>query len=399
MRARTLNSHNEFGHCEVGLASLSHCSYCLSDMTLINPNPKNRVTFIGSLPPPFSGRTVMTQVVVDSLRNNGPIRCYDWSLGKPLQGVKLKLVRLWGATISILKVLFGSKHEKEVIYYPVSSDWGQLFDISIVVAARLRGYQTVLHHHVYSYIDKYDWRMAMTNRMLGKSGAHVVHCELMKQDLQARYSTEAQFLIVPPTIVSQEQNVTSRSTHEMFTLGFMSNLTIEKGLGHAIDTFEQLTESGYEVALVLAGPCKGRAEQSLIDRALAKWPQRIEYRGAVYEEAKKQFFADIDVFLFPTEYANESWGIVLTEALVTKCPVITYSRGCIPWIVQGGCGLVIEPEASFVELASELISRWIDDSEEHQRVCQLAGDRAELLNQESKRQFKTFLEDVRQLQS
>lgn len=367
-------------------------------MTSKETNKPNRVTFIGSLPPPYSGRTVMTLLIVDTLKANGPVRCYDWSTGKPLLGLKLKLVRLWGAMTSILKVLLGSKGEGEVIYYPVSSGWGQLFDIAIVAAARLRKYQTVLHHHVYSYIDQHDWRMALTNRLLGKEGAHVVHCDLMKSDFQAAYSTQAQFLIVPPTIVSQEQDVTSRSTHDSFTLGFMSNLTIAKGLGHVLDTFEHLTQSGHEVSLVLAGPCKGNAEHALIDRALAKWPQRVEYRGAVYDEQKDQFFADIDAFLFPTEYANESWGIVLTEALATKCPVIAYSRGCIPWIVQDGCGLVIQQEENFVELASELVIQWMEDPEKHRLACQLAGDRTEALNQESKRQFSDFLEDMKHFQ-
>ena len=363
-----------------------------------NNGPINRVTFIGSLPPPYSGRTVMTQVIVNALKANGPVRCFDWSTGKPLLGLKLKLVRLWGAVTSVLKVLLGSKGEGEVIYYPVSSGWGQLFDISIVAAARLRKYQTVLHHHVYSYIDQHDWRMALTNRLLGKEGAHVVHCDLMKNDLHARYSTEAQCLIVPPTIVSQEHCAVSRSTHDVFTLGFMSNLTLAKGLGHVLDTFEQLIQSGQEVLLVLAGPCKGKAEQDLIDRAQAKWPQQVEYRGAVYGEEKETFFADIDVFLFPTEYANESWGIVLTESLATRCPVIAYSRGCIPWIVQDGCGLVIQPEENFVELASELVTQWIENPEKHRLACQLAGDRTEALSQESKRQFSDFLEDMKHFQ-
>jgi len=366
-------------------------------MTTKKSNVTNHITYIGSLPPPFTGRTVMTQVIVNGLKNNGPLRCYDWSRGGPLLGVHLKLVRFFGAMTSILKVLFGSKQQEGVIYYPVNAGWGQLYDIAIVIVARLRGYHTVLHHHSYSYINKHDWRTALANHLLGESGTHVVHCELMKQDFLAMFSSRSPFLIVPPTIVSQEQGIPSRSTHEIFTLGFMSNLTIAKGLGHVLETFEQLIQSGHDVALILAGPCKGKAEHSLIDRALAKWPQQIEYRGAVYDEPKRQFFADIDVFLFPTEYVNESWGIVLTEALATKCPVIAYSRGCIPWIVQDGCGLVVEPEENFAEIASKLISQWIDDQEKHQRVCHLAGARAEALSQESKRQFSIFLKNMRQL--
>ena len=138
---------------------------------------------------------------------------------------------------------------------------------------------------------------------------------------------------------------------------------LAKGIDETIWTFERLAQQGRDVRLIIAGPCKGRAEQELIDASVAKWPERVDYRGAVYGAAKAQFFADVDALIFPTRYATESWGIVVTEALAAGVPVIARSRGCMPWIVDGQCGLVVARDAEFVAPAAELVGAWIDSPE------------------------------------
>jgi glycosyltransferase involved in cell wall biosynthesis len=271
------------------------------------------------------------------------------------------------------------------------------YDVAILAAARLRGYRLVVHHHVYSYIDRRDWRMALLLRVLGPSSIHVVHCEQMKGDFLAQYPIDAEFLFVPPTIVAQHLESAPRSRRERFTLGFMSNLTFDKGLDSVLATFAQLAASGRNVGMILAGPCQGVEERQALDEFVKRWPKNVEYRGPVYDAAKGQFFADIDVFLFPTRYRNESWGIVLTEALSANCPVISCRRGCVPWIVKNGCGIVIDDPKEFPHRASQAITDWMDDGQEFQQVQQRAGQRASLLSEEADRQFATFLQRLREI--
>ncbi|HJQ78598.1 MAG TPA: glycosyltransferase family 4 protein [Lacipirellulaceae bacterium] len=357
----------------------------------------NQITFIGALPPPVTGMTAMSQVIVEELKKGGPVRCFNWSAGRHLSGMRWKLVRVFGALRSFVRILFGRRPPRGVVYYPLSSGWGLFYDIAILAGARLRGYRLVLHHHVYSYIDRRDWRMALLLRVVGPSGIHVVHCEQMKNDFLAQYAIGSEFLFVPPTIVAQHLESAPRTRRERFTLGFMSNLTFAKGLDSALKTYDQLAREGRNVALVLAGPCHGAAERRVLDEFLAKWPNGVEYRGPVYDAAKGRFFADIDVFLFPTRYAKESWGIVLTEALSANCPVISCRRGCVPWIVQDGCGIVIGDPSEFPHHASQAIVNWMDDEQEFERAQQRAGERARLLSEEADRQFATFLQRLREI--
>jgi glycosyltransferase involved in cell wall biosynthesis len=358
------------------------------------PNP---ITFIGALPPPVTGMTAMSEVIVNALRQGGPVRCFNWSRGRHLSGLRWKIARILGATSSFFKVLLGRRPRGGVVYYPLSSGWGLFYDIAILAAARLRGYRVVVHHHVYSYIDRHDWRIALLNRLLGRNSIHVVHCEQMKRDFLAQYAIDVEFLFVPPTIVAQHLYTLPRNHHERFTLGFMSNLTFAKGLDCAMDTYDRLAGAGRNVALILAGPCHGTTEQRMLDEFVARRPDRVEYRGPVYGEDKGRFFADIDVFLFPTRYPNESWGIVLTEALATNCPVISCRRGCVPWIVQNGCGVVIEDPKDFSSQASQTVTKWMDNQQEFARARERAGDRARQLADEADQQFAHFLQRIREL--
>jgi glycosyltransferase involved in cell wall biosynthesis len=357
----------------------------------------NTLTFIGALPPPVTGMTAMSQVVVSALREGGPVHVLNWSRGKHLSGWRWKAARIWGACRAFITVLFGPRKARSVVYYPLSSGWGQLYDIAILSAARLRGYRIAVHHHVYSYIDRRNWRIAILNRIVGAGGVHVVHCAQMKDDFLETYPTTAEFLVLPPTVTSKDADVLPRKKHDEFTLGFMSNLTLEKGLDIALATFTRLAEQGHDVALILAGPCHRPIERRMIDEMVRMWPDRVQYRGAVYDEDKSRFFSDIDVFLFPTRYKNESWGIVLTESLAASCPVIACRRGCVPWIVRDGCGIVVDDVSDFVRDASQAIAAWIGDQHEYERCRQLAGERAKALADEADIEFAQFVRRMREL--
>jgi len=350
------------------------------------------VTFIGALPPPVTGMTAMTQVIVEALQRVASVRRFNWSRGKPLRGWRWRLARIWGATKSLLGLLLGGPACGGKLYYPVSCAAGLYYDLLIVGLARALGYKPVLHHHNYSYINRRDWRLAVLDRLIERAGAHAVHCEQMQQDFMARYQSRAKFLIVPPTIVSQQLATAESRPHDGFTLGFLSNLSFAKGVDDAIATFERLASEGRPVRLVLAGPCHGKQERALVQAATARWPGRIDYLGPVYGREKTDFYAALDAFIFPTR--NESWGIVLTEAFEFGCPAVARACGCVPWVVRPECGLVIDPAEDFAAKAAERIGGWIDNPQEHRLARAAAKLRSEELNKDAARELPEFVDQL-----
>lgn len=354
----------------------------------------NEVLFVGPLPPPVTGMTAMSAVIVEAMRRRMPTTIDNWSAGKPLKGWRWRIARLGGLVKTLAKLPFRGSGRGKVLYFAVNSGAGMYYDLAIAALGRVLGYRLVLHHHAYSYIDRRDWRAAWLDRLVGSDGAHALHCSLMQEHFLAHYPSRAKFLFVPPTIVSQQLEKAEPRPHDLFTLGFMSNLSLAKGIDEAIATFERLAVEGRRVALILAGPCMGTEERALVDAALSRWPGQIEYRGPVYGAEKAQFFADVDVFLFPTRYRNESWGIVLTEALSVGCPVISRSRGCVPWIVRGDCGVVVPPDGDFVAAATERIAAWIDSPDQFQGARTAARRRSDELEEDASRELPAFVEQI-----
>ena len=64
------------------------------------------------------------------------------------------------------------------------------------------------------------------------------------------------------------------------------------------------------------------------------------------EKKKIKFFRTSDIFVFPTYYERETFGIVNIEAMSWGLPVISSTEGAIPEIVQDGVtGFIVNPKS------------------------------------------------------
>lgn len=293
---------------------------------------------------------------------------------------------------SLMTLLARGFAPQSTLYYPISSGLGLYKDLAFLATTKFLGYRLVIHHHTYAYIYARDWRVALLDRLVGHRGAHIVHCELMRDDFLATYGSKSSFILVPPTVVSKRFKAAQSKPHAGFVIGFLSNLSLAKGLDDAIATFELLAATGEKIRLILAGPCHDQSDRQLIDSTISRWPNQVEYLGPVYDEAKARFFAEIDAFVFPTR--NESWGIVLSEALTAGVPVIARSRGCIPWIVQGACGFVIHSSASFPIEAEQRLRGWMDSPEAYALAQASAVQRSQELEDDADRALPEFVKQM-----
>ena len=57
-------------------------------------------------------------------------------------------------------------------------------------------------------------------------------------------------------------------------------------------------------------------------------------RGTVLGEAKSRFYADIDLFLFPSLYAHETQSIVVPEAMAAGMPVLVAAFGIVLAVIK-----------------------------------------------------------------
>lgn len=334
----------------------------------------------------------MTQTLVEAVQRAGPARFLNWSPGMSRRTLRMRFMRNMRVLQSIAKLVANGRVADGRLYLVANGRSGLYITALLVLIGRSLGYTIYLHHHVYSYIDNYDWRMAWIDRLVAGHGAHVVHAEKMSDDFRRLYKSQSRFIHVVPSIVAMPPGKERSESARPFRLGHLSNLTIEKGLDVVIETFARLVATGCNVHLDLAGPVARGPAQRMLDQALADYAGSIRYLGPLYGEAKTRFYSDIDAFLFPTR--SESWGIVLEEAMTAGVPAITYGRGCTPDVVGEQAGLVIDKEADFAAIAATQVQRWIDHEDEYRRASQAAIEQAAFLHREGERTLAGFVEQV-----
>ena len=348
------------------------------------------VCFAGALPPPVTGMTLITKAVVDTLRSKDDLNVINWSNGTDAKGLSWRLRRLLMAFQTTLKLATGN--HRGTLYYPSSAGLGLYYDLLVLWAAKLRGITVFLHHHSYAYIDSYDWRMAVSAKLIKETGVHCVYCTKMASDFSSRYG-EQRFAMISPIVSQFDSPQPSRTKRKLLKIGHLSNLTFDKGVDQAIATQQQLVANGIPVKLVLAGPCMTPAVRRHLDDAMSK-SDSIEYRGPVYGDEKRAFFEEVDVFIFPTRYRNESWGIVLTEALQAGCPIVATERGCIPHIIKGDCGLCVPTNDEFVSAAVQQITAWHHTPETFHAAQKSAVRRYQTLEQDAKNELTALTDRI-----
>jgi glycosyltransferase involved in cell wall biosynthesis len=62
----------------------------------------------------------------------------------------------------------------------------------------------------------------------------------------------------------------------------------------------------------------------------------VKYIGFADEHAKRELFLETDLLLFPTQYATETFGLVVIEALAFGVPALVSSWRGIPELLPPG---------------------------------------------------------------
>ncbi|MGE3243082.1 MAG: glycosyltransferase family 4 protein [Pirellulales bacterium] len=358
------------------------------------------LTVHGVLPPPVTGMTACTQSLIELTRPLLKVDSYNWSNSMPKITPRFRLAKLVRALGSPWKLLFSRRAEQHVFYMPANSGLALYLNMFAIAAARIRGYRCALHHHIYTYLNRYDWRIELLDLLLGQNGLHLVLCPHMEQQLRALYSCRPAIAVVPSSIqllqssFAKDDPVPLSALPQRFRLGHIANLSIAKGLPIAIDTLRALRQAGSDVQLVLAGPVQSQVEQRMIVEAQAEFGSALEYRGPVYGAEKRRFYDEVHVVLFPTRYPDAQ-PLVVTEAFGCGRPVLSYGRGCIPGMMGARAEWSIDPSADFVAQATRQIRSWEEDGRAFAAACLYARQRYEQMLADADSAINDFVTWVR----
>lgn len=132
-------------------------------------------------------------------------------------------------------------------------------------------------------------------------------------------------------------------------LGFVGRLRPEKNVGLLIDLEEHLVEAGFnDFRFLIVGEGSERA-------TLEKRLRHTDFTGFIDGEDLSAAYANMDVFLFPSE--TDAFGNVVQEALASGVPAIVTDKGGPKFTVEDGItGLIATDKANFFDRTVDLIS-------------------------------------------
>jgi glycosyltransferase involved in cell wall biosynthesis len=135
---------------------------------------------------------------------------------------------------------------------------------------------------------------------------------------------------------------------------FLSNIIRSKGVSVLIEACRFLKERRVDFHCTLVGAMTADYPgDSLVEEIRRQGvEERVSYTGPVYGEGKWEAFAKADVFVHPT--LNDSFPLVVLEAMGTGLPVVTTDEGAIPEMVRDGVDGLICPKSDPKALADTL---------------------------------------------
>jgi glycosyltransferase involved in cell wall biosynthesis len=225
----------------------------------------------------------------------------------------------------------------------------------------LCGLRVFAHHHNFSYLNRHPLYARIVLRLL-RNSVHVVLCARMGELLSQRYCIPMNKIRVisnAAILESTDEQGSAAQRDGKLVLGFLSNITADKGCFNFIDLVKAAVAQGLAVEGVMAGPVQAEIRQTFAHAVSSSGC--IKHVGPVYDDEKIHFLSQIDVLVFPTRYVNEAEPVTIWEAMGSGVPVISLSRGCISGMVSSEVGWVIEEPARFIDMGLEAIRYLLAD--------------------------------------
>ena len=162
--------------------------------------PECGLTVHAVLPPPVTGMTVCTECVAAAVEGRATVRRYNWSIGSPTVTNWFRFVKMLRALATPTRLLLWSRPSHGVFYMPCNAGFATIYNFLALSAARLCGYRCVLHHHYYSYVDQFQWRIKLLTSLLGTNDLQILLCPEMEDRFRGLYGRMLPLAIIPSTI-------------------------------------------------------------------------------------------------------------------------------------------------------------------------------------------------------
>jgi glycosyltransferase involved in cell wall biosynthesis len=354
---------------------------------------ESSLVMIGAFPPPVHGMAAVNAAVRQELEATGVAPAViDIAAANLNRSLRSRLGRSLRVLRGLLRFSLMRGVRSGTLYMSVSGGLGQLYEILFLVLARVRSMRIYLHHHSFAYLDEPSWITALLAKAAGPSAIHIALSPRMAIGLSRVYPAIREAVPISNAVLVMRSmgSPTPSVRTQLRTLGYLSNISAEKGVFEFLDLLEAARRRGLPLVGRLGGPFQDENTEAHVRLRLAALPE-VAYVGPQSDREKQAFLAGIDVLVFPTRYANEAEPLVMLEAMNSGVPIIAYARGAIGEVIGSSCGLSVPPQAEFLPLALPCLEEWLAKPELFQSMSQSALERFETLCRENATRWNILL--------
>lgn len=143
---------------------------------------------------------------------------------------------------------------------------------------------------------------------------------------------------------------------------FVSNLFPDKGMFDLLQIMKILKGNRMDTRLYVVGEFMRHGYRKRFLKMIDRFGlhESVFLRGPKFGDEKWKAYQDADLFLFPTRFRQESFPLVVLEAMQFGLPVLTSRMGAIPEIINHGeNGFIFDPSdhEGFAGVILELIEQ------------------------------------------
>ena len=308
-----------------------------------------KILFILHLPPPVHGSAVVGQNIKNSKAINSSFECNyvnlntSHSIDEIGKNPFIKINRYIKIVYQILKQLIVNK--PDLCYLAITAKgMGFYKDAVIALLVKLFKVKLIFHFHnkgVYSQQHKKINHFFYT--IVFRKTDAIILSRLLYSDIERYFSLDRVFLcpngIEYSEIASlyhfdEKKSYIRNNKNELL---FVSNLIESKGVLLLLEALKIIKDKKHSFHCTLIG-AEGDVSADQLQKKIIELEleEHIIYVGRKYGKEKEYFFANATIFVFPTYYHNETFGLVNVEAMQHYLPVISTFEGGIPDVIENG---------------------------------------------------------------